>query len=143
MHKDAKMASTWWRHAVSMQVIIIRLIPRNRPKQHPLQFGQQTVYLMKFLCLHLQGEFTWNRQFQGHLLSSYFYGYIVTGVLGGWLSGRYGGKHVMATGILVSVLATLLTPVGARSHQFVVMALRVLLGAGSVSFRQVYSIRIE
>jgi MFS family permease len=87
-------------------------------------------------CVSLQGEFTWDRQFQGYLLSSYFYGYTVTQVLGGWLSGRYGGKHVMATGTLVSVLATLLTPSAARWNRFVVIALRVVLGAGSVSRQQ-------
>jgi len=80
-----------------------------------------------------EGEFDWSRQFQGHVLSAYFYGYIVTQVPGGMLAGRYGAKHVLGTGILISAIATLLTPVAGRLSSYLFILMRVILGAASVS----------
>jgi hypothetical protein len=37
-----------------------------------------------------EGEFEWSREYQGWILSSYFYGYMSTLILGGVLSGKFG-----------------------------------------------------
>ena len=60
------------------------------------------------------GEIEWDKPTQGWVLSSFFYGYIVTQVIGGYLSGRFGGKRVMLTGMLVYGVSTLLIPAAAR-----------------------------
>lgn len=39
-------------------------------------------------------EFGWGSETQGMLLATFFYGYIVTQIPGGWLSNRFGGKKV-------------------------------------------------
>ena len=59
-------------------------------------------------------EIEWDKPTQGWVLSSFFYGYIVTQVIGGYLSGRFGGKRVMLTGMLVYGVSTLLIPAAAR-----------------------------
>ncbi|XP_074653838.1 sialin-like isoform X3 [Tubulanus polymorphus] len=79
----------------------------------------------------IEGEFEWSRQLQGVVLSSFFWGYIVTQVPGGWLAARYGGKIVFGAGMLLTSVATLLIPVGARGHVGVVIFLRILMGAGT------------
>jgi MFS family permease len=75
----------------------------------------------------------WTRSFQGHVLSSYFYGYLVTMFLGGWLSGRYGGKHVLGVGLLVSSVATMLIPPAVRLNECLIIVLRVIIGLSAVS----------
>ena len=74
----------------------------------------------------------WSKELRGHVLSSFFYGYLITQVLGGWLASRYGGKHVFGVGILVTVIATMLVPVAARAHVGLLIALRVVMGLACV-----------
>jgi len=79
-----------------------------------------------------QGELEWSKELRGHVLSSFFYGYLVTQVFGGWLASRYGGKHVFGIGVLITVIATILVPVAARTHVGVLIALRVIMGLACV-----------
>jgi MFS family permease len=96
--------------------------------------SQERLLHQKDICTaRLQGEFDWTRSFQGHVLSSYFYGYIATVFLGGLLAGRYGGKHVLGMAILVSSLVTLLIPPAVRLNEYLIIVLRVVVGAASVS----------
>lgn len=64
----------------------------------------------------------------GWILSSFFYGYALTQVLGGYLACRFGGRHVLGTGLLMVSVLTLLTPLAAQLHFSALMALRVLEG---------------
>ena len=66
------------------------------------------------LLQRIGGDIEWDKTTQGWVLSSFFYGYIVTQIPGGYLPGRFGGKRVMLVGMLVYALVTLLTPVAAR-----------------------------
>jgi len=67
------------------------------------------------------------------VLSSYFYGYLSTMFLGGWLAGRFGGKHVIGTGLLISSVATLLIPPAVRLNKYLIILLRVIIGVAAVS----------
>jgi ACS family sodium-dependent inorganic phosphate cotransporter len=44
----------------------------------------------------------WDEQFQGLILSSFYFGYVVTHIPGGILSEKYGGKWPLAIGLLIS-----------------------------------------
>ena len=68
------------------------------------------------------------------MLSAFFYGYIVTQILGGWLATRCGGKHVYGVGIVMTSILTLLTPIAADISVWVLVALRVTEGIFEVSF---------
>lgn len=76
------------------------------------------------------GEFLWDKQVQSIILGSFFYGYIITQVPGGFLAGRFGGKRIFAWFMFLCVVATLLTPVAARLHYGFLIALRILAGIG-------------
>ena len=41
--------------------------------------------------------------------NSFFYGYLATQILGGWLADRYGGKVVLGAGVLLWSFFTLIT----------------------------------
>jgi ACS family sodium-dependent inorganic phosphate cotransporter-like MFS transporter 5 len=81
-----------------------------------------------------QGEFDWSREYQGWILSSYFYGYMSTQIMGGVLSGKFGSKHVLGTGILASVILTFITPAATRLSSGLLIAIRVGLGAAGGVF---------
>ena len=68
----------------------------------------------------------------GLVLSSFFYGYIVTQIPGGWLASRYGGKSVLGLGILCTAALTLLTPIAAQNSIYLLIILRILEGVGEV-----------
>ncbi|XP_041360914.1 sialin-like [Gigantopelta aegis] len=79
---------------------------------------------------HLSGEFPWNEETQGWVLGAFFYGYIITQIPGGYLAVTFGAKRLFAYGILCMSVLTLLTPVAARLHLGVLIALRVVEGLG-------------
>ncbi|CAH4008459.1 unnamed protein product [Pieris brassicae] len=64
-------------------------------------------------------EFDWSSQTKGLVLSSFFYGYIVTQLPGGWLAAKIGG----ATSLL-----TLFTPPLAHTSTALLIAVRVVEG---------------
>jgi ACS family sodium-dependent inorganic phosphate cotransporter-like MFS transporter 5 len=75
----------------------------------------------------------WPKELQGHVLGSFFYGYLISQIPGGILAERYGGKWVYGGSLLLATIATLLTPVAAAlSFRFLIF-LRVIVGVGSVS----------
>ncbi|XP_046332461.1 uncharacterized transporter slc-17.2-like [Haliotis rufescens] len=76
-------------------------------------------------------EFEWDKSTQSAILSSFFYGYFILQIPGGWLAGRFGGKKVIGSMFVVNALTTLLVPVCARLDYRLVMALRILLGISS------------
>lgn len=55
-------------------------------------------------------DFTWERQTQGVILGSFFYGYIFTQIPGGYLATKFGGKRIFLIGIAATSVMTLLTP---------------------------------
>jgi len=79
----------------------------------------------------LDGPFIWDKATQGHILGSYFYGYLVSQVPGGLLAEKFGGKWVFVVSMVMSTAATLLSPIGANTHFAFFIILRVLAGIGS------------
>ncbi|KAK7871343.1 hypothetical protein R5R35_007602 [Gryllus longicercus] len=73
-------------------------------------------------------EFDWSTQLQGYILGSYFYGYITTQILGGWLAARLGGNVLFGFGIAVTSFLTLLTPVLVKLNVYIFIAIRVIEG---------------
>lgn len=66
---------------------------------------------------------------QGIILSSFYWGYVVTHLPGGMLSERFGGKHSLGLGILATALFTLITPIAVDYGEATgLIAVRVLMG---------------
>ena len=69
---------------------------------------------------------------QGLVHASLFWGYILTNVAGGYLSSRWGGKHVIGSALLTAAVLTLLVPVVARSSFTGLIVLRFFTGMSQV-----------
>ncbi|KAK9870669.1 hypothetical protein WA026_008229 [Henosepilachna vigintioctopunctata] len=95
-----------------------------------------TVYVRSQLlrsCSYFHGifqykEFDWNSKMQGYVLSSFFYGYITTQLLGGWLASRIGGKTLFGVGVGATAMMTVITPFVAKMNIYLLIALRTLEG---------------
>jgi ACS family sodium-dependent inorganic phosphate cotransporter len=86
-------------------------------------------------------QFGWSDTQRGLVLSSFFVGYLVTQVLGGWLAGKIGGKSVLGFGVLWWSLFTLLTPMSALASFPILIAARILMGVGEgVAFPATYNL---
>ena len=70
----------------------------------------------------------WAPDKQGLILSSFFVGYLLTQILGGQLADKYGGKAVLAIGVLVWSVSTLFTPPAAAAGFAVLIAARIAMG---------------
>ncbi|VDO55403.1 unnamed protein product, partial [Haemonchus placei] len=82
----------------------------------------------------VEGEFEWSKTTQGHILGAFFWGYLGSQVLGGYLASRFGGKRVILVTILGASLLTLASPVAARTHAYILAGLRVAIGFLQVLF---------
>ncbi|KAF2903417.1 hypothetical protein ILUMI_02770 [Ignelater luminosus] len=75
------------------------------------------------------GSYNWSEKDQGIILLSFFPGYILTHVPGGLLADKIGGKPILSTCVIVSVLVTFLTPVVIMNlHWAFLVVLRFILG---------------
>uniref|UniRef100_A0A1L8DEA4 Sialin n=2 Tax=Nyssomyia neivai TaxID=330878 RepID=A0A1L8DEA4_9DIPT len=72
--------------------------------------------------------FNWDSTQQGLVLSSFFYGYILTQLIGGYLGAKFGGHYVFASGIGVTAVLTLVTPVAAKHSLGMLLAVRIIEG---------------
>ncbi|XP_055688585.1 vesicular glutamate transporter 1-like [Lutzomyia longipalpis] len=73
-------------------------------------------------------EFNWDSKQQGLILSSFFYGYIATQLLGGILASRFGGPLIYGIGIGATAVLTLLIPLAAKTHVALLFVIRILQG---------------
>ncbi|XP_077351195.1 sialin isoform X1 [Festucalex cinctus] len=89
---------------------------------------------------HTASVYNWDSRTQGWILGSFFYGYILTQIPGGYLAGRFGPKWLMGLGILGTVIFTLLTPLAAELGAGYLIAVRILEGIGEgVTYPAMYS----
>jgi MFS family permease len=87
----------------------------------------------KFLLALQTRDFDWDSKMKGLLLSSFFYGYIITQIPGGWLAARVGGNRVFGIGIAVTAFLTLLTPPLTYVSVYLLLAVRIVEGIFEVS----------
>ena len=98
-----------------------------------LIFCKQIVCLkFKFLRNLKVKEFDWNSKEQGLVLSSFFYGYITSQILGGYLATRIGAARLFGSAILVTAIMTLLTPVFAYQGIWPLVFVRAAQGVCQV-----------
>ena len=89
----------------------------------------------------MQQQFGWSETQVGIVFSSFYFGYMFTMILGGYLADKYGGKYVLGFGVLAWSLFTFLTPIFAYQGFFAIFLIRVLLGLGEgVAFPSIHSL---
>ncbi|CAN0918173.1 Probable anion transporter 6, chloroplastic [Linum grandiflorum] len=74
-------------------------------------------------------QFGWNASVAGLVQSSFFWGYALSQLPGGWLSKIFGGRKVLQIGVLTWSIATALVPLLAGSMPGLVFS-RILVGIG-------------
>jgi ACS family sodium-dependent inorganic phosphate cotransporter-like MFS transporter 5 len=79
------------------------------------------------------GEFVWETDIQGYVLSSFFYGYVITQIPFGILSKRYGNIYFLGVGMLINSVFGLLVPISANMGIWWLIAVRFIQGLGEVS----------
>jgi len=107
-------------------------------------FGLMIVYALRInlsvAILTMSNEYLWSDTTKGLVLSSFFCGYIVMQVPGGWLSGKFGGKHVFSAALLGASIFSILLPATANVFPLLIMC-RVITGLfEAVSYPTVHSI---
>lgn len=61
------------------------------------------------------GDFNWTPKTQGYILSSFFYGYVVSQIPFGVLAKRFGALGFLGWGMLINSIFAFVIPVAARS----------------------------
>ena len=70
----------------------------------------------------------WDKELQGHALSAFFYGHLLTPILAGYMSDRFGGKFGTVFGVFVISTCSILLPISLRIHSGFVFAIRIIQG---------------
>ncbi|XP_043203653.1 sialin-like [Amphibalanus amphitrite] len=90
-----------------------------------------------------QGEFLWDKPFQGLVLSAYFYGYVATLIPAGWLTDRLRNHRVLAVSAVVQAGLLALMPELTRMHRYSFIVLRILQGAAASVFFPAFNVVIR
>jgi MFS family permease len=89
----------------------------------------------------MSADLGWSATTQGTVLSSFFVGYLLTQIVGGRLADRFGGKIVLAGGVLLWSLFTILTPPAAALGFAALLVVRIGMGLGEgVNFPAIYTL---
>ena len=78
-------------------------------------------------------QFHWSATTKGAVLTSFFIGYLLAMLPGGWLISRYGGRVVLGVALAGWSLATLLTPSAAFLGLPFLVAVRIAMGVAEAA----------
>lgn len=84
---------------------------------------------LSIAIIPMSHQFGWNSTTAGLVQSSFFWGYALSQLPGGWLAKIFGGRKVLEIGVLTWSLATALVPVLAGFMPGLVLS-RILVGIG-------------
>lgn len=85
---------------------------------------------MSIAILPMAAEFNWNSSTIGLIQSSFFWGYLLTQIVGGIWADKIGGKLVLGFGVVWWSIATILTPIAARIGLPYLLVMRAFMGIG-------------
>lgn len=89
--------------------------------------NNHTVYVNGFYVKKV-AEFNWDSKLQGAVLGSFYYGYIMLQIPGGYLALKFGGTRIFGLALFAASILTLLTPWAARTSVYALIVLRVCEG---------------
>ncbi|XP_022147345.1 ascorbate transporter, chloroplastic [Momordica charantia] len=85
---------------------------------------------MSIAILPMSKEFNWNSATVGLIQSSFFWGYLLTQIVGGIWADKIGGKLVLGFGVVWWSIATIMTPIAARIGLPFLLMMRAFMGIG-------------
>uniref|UniRef100_A0A8D1UVP3 Sialin n=1 Tax=Sus scrofa TaxID=9823 RepID=A0A8D1UVP3_PIG len=117
---------------VNLSVALVDMVDPNTTAAENRTSSECAEHSAPIKVLHNQTgkKYQWNAETQGWILGSFFYGYIITQIPGGYIASRSGGKLLLGFGILGTSVFTLLTPLAADFGVGALIALRALEGLG-------------
>lgn len=77
-------------------------------------------------------EFEWDSATRGRILGSFLYGYILTTMVGGFISNNYGAKLPFMIAVYGNIIFHLLCPLAAQVHTELFFACRFIQGMFAV-----------
>ncbi|WP_394234808.1 MFS transporter [Niallia oryzisoli] len=95
--------------------------------------GNLDRYIMNYAVLHITEDLNLNASSTGLLLSSFFAGYAIMQLPGGWLADRFGARKVLITSVVMWSIFTGLT--GAAWSMVSMIVIRFLFGIGEGGFQ--------
>jgi ACS family sodium-dependent inorganic phosphate cotransporter len=128
-------------------------LARPRLKAWPVRYSFAGLcFLACFICyidrvnisvaaITMQEAFGWSNTTKGFVLSSFFIGYMLFQIPGGWLANRFGGKITLGLGLVSWSVSTFLTPFAALAGLPMLYAARIAMGLGeAVTLPAAYSL---
>eukprot|EP01025_Chloroclados_australasicus_P000249 TRINITY_DN10119_c0_g1_i2.p1 TRINITY_DN10119_c0_g1~~TRINITY_DN10119_c0_g1_i2.p1 ORF type:complete len:608 (-),score=45.69 TRINITY_DN10119_c0_g1_i2:74-1729(-) len=85
---------------------------------------------MSIAILPMAKQFAWDSTIIGLVQSSFFWGYLLTQILGGVWADQFGGKRVLGFGVVWWSIATVLTPIAAIAGLPALLLCRACMGIG-------------
>ncbi|GAB2271723.1 Ascorbate transporter, chloroplastic [Dionaea muscipula] len=85
---------------------------------------------MSIAILPMAQQFNWNSATVGLIQSSFFWGYLLTQIIGGICADKIGGKSVLGFGVIWWSVSTVLTPIAARAGLPFLLIMRAFMGIG-------------
>lgn len=120
---DVKVTSHWWEQFPKRWLIVLLCFAAF------LLCNMDRVN-MSIAILPMSAEFNWNPATVGLIQSSFFWGYLLTQIAGGIWADRFGGKRVLAFGVVWWSIATILTPIAAKIGLPFLLLMRAFMGIG-------------
>ncbi|XP_068841104.1 sialin isoform X6 [Capricornis sumatraensis] len=117
---------------VNLSVALVDMVDSNTTAKDNRTSYECAEHSAPIKVLHNQTgkKYRWDAETQGWILGSFFYGYIITQIPGGYVASRSGGKLLLGFGIFATAVFTLFTPLAADFGVGALVALRALEGLG-------------
>ncbi|KAF5279964.1 hypothetical protein FQA39_LY18185 [Lamprigera yunnana] len=118
----------------NMSVAIVAMVnhtaiaPENKTEEEDNQCGVASNETLN--NSEEDGEYIWDTDIQSYILSSFFYGYVITQIPFGILSKRFGAIWFLGVGMLINSLFSFLVPISAQFGSGWLMACRFIQGLG-------------
>ncbi|KAK1261174.1 hypothetical protein QJS04_geneDACA002043 [Acorus gramineus] len=120
---DALTMSNWWEQFPKRWVIVLLCFTAF------LLCNMDRVN-MSIAILPMSAEFNWSPATVGLIQSSFFWGYLLTQIVGGIWADKIGGKLVLGFGVIWWSVATILTPIAAKLGLPFLLIMRAFMGIG-------------
>ncbi|CAM8935584.1 unnamed protein product [Rhodiola kirilowii] len=120
---STSVASPWWQQFPKRWLIVVLCFAAF------LLCNMDRVN-MSIAILPMSQEFNWNSATVGLIQSSFFWGYLLTQIVGGIWADKIGGKQVLGFGVIWWSVATVLTPIAAKLGLPYLLVMRAFMGIG-------------
>lgn len=114
---------------VNLSIGIVAMVDNSSNPDFEVQLKEKTIARTQITLVFLFGQqYDWNEATRGLVLSSFFWGYIVTQVPAGQLAEKYGAKILLLISLTLCTIFTLITPVAAGWGWEFMCAARIVQG---------------